>query len=114
MAEINQKDLLEIGNRIVSRRTELGMTATELSIQADISARTLSQIESGQRETKTGTLIAIAEALGVSLDYLQPQKLDQYAAIPQELSALLPKLNAKSPEAQKKILQILASTIDII
>ena len=55
------------------------MTATELAIQANISAKTLSKIESGQSEVKIGTLVAIATALKVSLDYLQQKKLDQYS-----------------------------------
>ena len=63
------QELYEVGARIIERREELGMTATQLAIQADISARTLSQIESGQREAKIGTLVAIAAALRVSLDY---------------------------------------------
>ena len=46
------QELYEVGARIIERREELGMTATQLAIQADISARTLSQIESGQRERR--------------------------------------------------------------
>jgi len=34
------QELYEIGARIVERREELGMTATELAIQANISAKT--------------------------------------------------------------------------
>ena len=68
------QELYEVGARIIERREELGMTATQLAIQADISARTLSQIESGQRETKIGTLVAIAAALRVSLDLSSAEK----------------------------------------
>ena len=108
------QELYEVGARIIERREELGMTATQLAIQADISARTLSQIESGQREAKIGTLVAIAAALRVSLDYLQPKKLDQYSAMPKGMPALIEKINKKLPEAQKKILQILTTVIETI
>ena len=108
------QELYEVGARIIERREELGMTATQLAIQADISAKTLSQIESGQSEAKIGTLVAIATALEVSLDYLQPKKLDQYSAIPKGMPPLIEKINAKLPENQKKILQILATVIETI
>ena len=108
------QELYEVGARIIERREELGMTATQLAIQADISARTLSQIESGQREAKIGTLVAIAAALRVSLDYLQPKKLDQYSAMPKGMPVLAARINAKLLENQKKILQILATVIETI
>jgi len=63
---------------------------------------------------KIGTLVAIATALKVSLDYLQPKKLDQYSAMPKGMSALIEKINKKLPEAQKKILQILTTVIETI
>ncbi len=108
------QELYEIGARIVERREELGMTATELAIQANISAKTLSKIESGQSEVKIGTLVAIATALKVSLDYLQQKKLDQYSTMPKGMPALIEKINKKLPEAQKKILQILTTVIETI
>ena len=113
MAVFNQ-ELAEIGARIVERREKMKMTATQLAIQADISAKTLSQIESGQREAKIGTLVAIAAALRVSLDYLQPKKLDQYSAIPKGMPPLIEKINAKLPETQEKILQLLETAIQIV
>ena len=96
------QELYEIGARIVERREELGMTATELAIQANISAKTLSKIESGQSEVKIGTLVAIATALKVSLDYLQPKKLDQYSAMPKGMPALIEKINKKNYRRLRK------------
>ena len=113
MAVFNQ-ELAEIGARIVERREAMEMTATQLAIQADISAKTLSQIESGQSEAKIGTLVAIATALEVSLDYLQPKKLDQYSAIPKGMPPLIEKINAKLPETQEKILLLLETAIKIV
>ena len=111
MAEFNQ-ELAEIGARIVARREELGMTATELAIQAGITAPTLSFIESGQRVPKMDTLISIAKALKVSLDYIQPEELNNYSLVPKELSAVLPKLKAKTPAEQKMLIRMFSAMID--
>ena len=108
------QELCEVGARIIEQREKLGMTATELAIQANISAKTLSQIETGQNEAKIGTLVAIATALEISLDYIQPKKLDQYSVMPKGMPTLIKKINEKLLESQKKILQLLESAIEII
>ena len=104
----------EMGARIVARREQLGMSATELSVQAGISAATLSQIESGQRFARIQTLTAIAKALKVSFDYLQPQELDQYSSTPKDMSALITKLKMKSFDDQKTLIKLFNAMIDSI
>lgn len=113
MAEFNS-ELYEVGSRIRERRIELNMTQTKLALLAGITAASLSYIENGQKEAKLNTLIEIEKALKVSLDYFQPSDLDQYAAIPKELEALLPKLKSKSPVERKKLIQMFSSMIDIM
>lgn len=105
-------EFAEIGAKIVARREELGMKASELAIQAGVTASSLSYIESGQRAVKIETLVSIAEALNVSLDYLQPDKLDQYTAMPKGLAALLPKLKEKSPAEQQMLIRMFSAMID--
>ena len=112
MAELNQSDLLEIGNRIVERREELGMKASELAIQVGITAAPLSYIESGQKAAKASTLTAIAEALKVPFSRLQPKRLDKYSDIPKGLEALLPKLKEKSPAEQQALIRMFSAMID--
>ena len=63
MAKEYNPQLAKIGAKIVARREELGMTATELSIYADISTVTLSSAESGHSAIGTDKLIRIADAL---------------------------------------------------
>ncbi|MBR1433304.1 MAG: helix-turn-helix transcriptional regulator [Ruminiclostridium sp.] len=114
MAKEYNPQLAEMGTKIVARREELGMTATELSIYADISTVTLSSAESGHSAIGTDKLIRIADVLKVPLSYLQPGKLEKYSEIPSELIPLLPKLKKKSPEEQRKLIQMFASMIDIM
>ncbi len=104
----------EMGARIVARREQLGMSAAELAVQADISAAALSQIESGQRFARVQTLIAIAKALKVSLDCLQPQGLDQYSNISTDMSIVVMKLKTKSFDNQKTLTKMFNAMVDTI
>ena len=114
MAREYNQQLAEMGEKIVARREELGMTATELAIYADVSTVTLSSIEAGHSATGTDKLIRIAEALKVPLSSLQPTSLDKYSDISPELLSLMPKLTKKSPTEQRKIIKLITSMIEVI
>ena len=105
-------EFAEIGAKIVARREELGMKASELAIQAGMTAASLSYIESGQKGAKASTLIEIAKALKVSLDYFQPEELEDYSSVPKELAALIPKLKEKTPAEQQMLIRMFAAMID--
>ena len=66
--------LKEVGEKIVKRRKELNMTATELAIQADITASSLSLYETGQREMRIDTFYKISAALKVPFSYFQAKE----------------------------------------
>jgi len=59
-----------VGERIRSRRSELGMTQEELADKAKISKGFLSDVETGKRNISAENLLALAQHLNVSLDYL--------------------------------------------
>ena len=55
--------------RVKEIREEKGMTQEELENKSGISRQTISAIENGKTtNVKSGTLIALAEALGTTLD----------------------------------------------
>ena len=110
MAEFNQ-EMYEVGSKIRTRRKEMNMTATELAIQVNVTAATISSIENGQSAAKINLLIEIAKVLKVSLDYFQPQELEQYSAVPKELADLIPILKSKSPLEQKIIMNALSGML---
>ena len=57
-----------MGNKIKECREKAGLSQTELAKKAQISRTTLSGLESGTvKITTTGTLLKIAEALGMSI-----------------------------------------------
>ena len=111
IVEFNQ-ELYEVGARIIEQREKQGMTATQLAIQTGITAASLSHIESGQKAAKSSTLFDIAEVLKVSLDCLQPQKLEQFSPISAEKKELLLKLNKKTPAEQEMLIRMFSAMID--
>ena len=58
-----------LGNRIRAERQSRGITQEKLAEKADISLNFMSLIENG-RNMSVDTLVKIAQALGVSVDYL--------------------------------------------
>lgn len=65
----------DLGLRIYNIRTEKGLSALKLSQIAGVGSSTISQIESGRRQTLQGaTLEKIAKALDVSIDELMGNK----------------------------------------
>ena len=59
-----------VGERLRALRRERGLTLAELSTVTDISASTLSRLESGQRRANLELLLPVARALEVTLDDL--------------------------------------------
>ena len=62
-------DLYCLGNRIRKTRMNCGMTQEKLAEMVDISTNFMSLIENG-RNMSVETLVKIADALGVTVDYL--------------------------------------------
>lgn len=60
----------EIGERVLLRRRELGLTQKELGSRAACPYQVISRLESGIQSVLAERLAAIATALGVSSDYL--------------------------------------------
>ena len=62
--------LQEIGQRIVERRKQLGLTQEALAEKGDMTPQFVSYAEAGKRAMRPENLKKISEALGVSADYL--------------------------------------------
>ena len=64
-------DVRSIGRRIAGRRVEKALTQQQLADVAGISQRTIATLETGARPgLSLATIVAIAEILDVSIDYL--------------------------------------------
>src|SRR5262249_29523225 len=63
-----------VGERIKTRRAELGWTQDQLAEKAGISKSFVSDVENGKRSIGAETLLDVGRALGVSLDFLMTGK----------------------------------------
>jgi transcriptional regulator with XRE-family HTH domain len=83
-----------VGERIRERRTSLKLTQDQLAQRAGISKGYLSDLENDKRSVGADTLLEVAEALSVSLDYLmkgdaeaEKRTAEPSVGIPAELEA---------------------------
>jgi transcriptional regulator with XRE-family HTH domain len=68
---VNVPDPPEIGSRLRAARERLGWKREALAFHSGISWAAIAQIESGRRpNARPSTLLALSDALGVTLDYL--------------------------------------------
>lgn len=65
---------MTVGEMIRQLREEQGLSQTKLAATADISAATLSQFETGRKTPSLGSLLRLADALGVEPGELLPPK----------------------------------------
>jgi transcriptional regulator with XRE-family HTH domain len=61
---------LELNNKIIDLRNEIGKTQSQLADDLDISRSTIAMIESGERKPGYDLLMKIADYFNISLDYL--------------------------------------------
>ena len=59
-----------MGERIAKARMYMNLNQRELAKKANLTEANLSRYENGYREPKAGTISQIAEALGISADYI--------------------------------------------
>lgn len=66
-----------VGERIKRRRAELDWTQEQLAKESGLSKGFLSDLEAGKRSVGADSLLAIANVLGVSMDYLMTGEVTQ-------------------------------------
>ncbi len=62
--------LNDIGRRIENRRKELGLTQEALAEKSNVTTQFVSYAENGKRAMRPENLLGVANALGVSTDYI--------------------------------------------
>ena len=63
-------DYFALGKRIRKRRVEQGMTQEQLARQVGVTTSFIGHLERGSRKASLETLVALANALHVGVDYL--------------------------------------------
>jgi len=67
LKELNKK---EMGARVRARRDALGMSREDLAKKLSVTAKTIANIEYGEKGVTLKNLYKLKQALGVSIDYL--------------------------------------------
>ncbi len=62
--------LVEMGNRILKRRKELGLTQEQLAEAMELSLQSVSCIELGKKAIRPENLFKLCRALDISSDYI--------------------------------------------
>ncbi|WP_084076695.1 helix-turn-helix domain-containing protein [Demequina sp. NBRC 110057] len=66
-------DLAQVGPRLRAARQARGWTLDELATRANVSASTLSRLESGKRQATLELLVPLTRRLGIRVDDLLPE-----------------------------------------
>ncbi|MDR1048925.1 MAG: helix-turn-helix domain-containing protein [Synergistaceae bacterium] len=105
--------------RIAERRKKAGLTQKTLADLLKVPAATVTHIENGRCDPKTGTLSQIAAALDISVAYLMGEEADTRRAFPaarllRERIAERRKKAGLTQEGLSELVKISASTINRI
>ena len=71
-----------MGERITQLRRRQGLSQAKLACALGLSTSTIAMYEQGRREPSVSVLIALADALGVTIDYLITGRLPQSPPLP--------------------------------
>jgi transcriptional regulator with XRE-family HTH domain len=105
---------MALGERIRTRRTELGWTQDVLAQKACISKGFLSDVENGKRNLGAETLLDIARVLGVSLDLLMTGQNAEGHAKEVEIPAALARFASEAGISFRQTLTLLDMQRQII
>jgi len=89
----DEMNMIEIGQRIATRRKSLSLTQEALAEKAEVTTQFISYAESGKRVMRSENLVKLSTALGVSADYLLTGQI-----IDKDLLLLAEKLGRLTPE----------------
>ena len=64
----------EIGKRVLRERERLGLRQDELALAAGVSARVIHQIEHGKATSRLDSMVAVLDALGLTLEVREPSR----------------------------------------
>ncbi|MGI5845360.1 MAG: helix-turn-helix domain-containing protein [Candidatus Xenobium sp.] len=95
-------------DRLKTRRTALRITRSVLGKSAGVSARTIQNYEEGNSRPAPGILLNLAQALGVSEEWLCGEDGEMNAPRP-HLFSLASSILALSPEDRAALLRLLQS-----
>lgn len=104
----DEMGMVEVGQRIIERRKRLGLTQEALAEMADVTTQFVSYAESGKRAMRPENLLKMANALGVSADYLLTGQI-----IDKDMLLLSDKLRELTPTQFRIVERIIDDCIEL-
>lgn len=99
------------GTRLKTRRLKLGLSQTALATLAGIAQPQISRYENGEAEPNATAILALAQALQTSTDWLLGASEDETAIQMDDLNPMerqaLTLFRVNSPERQRALIEIL-------
>lgn len=102
LAEINYD---ELGKRIKNLRLEKGLTQENLAEYVGCNTSHISNIENSYTKLSLNVLLAVANALNVSVDYLLADQLNSTSTVLSQ--EIIKKLNKCDDKDKERIIQII-------
>ena len=95
-------DLRAMGERIQTRRKQLGYTQEQLADRLDVSIQMVSNLERGNKAIRIDNLVRLGELLQVSTDYLLTGHGSErdFASLAEKIAGL--------PEQDRRLIEVLA------
>ena len=102
---MEKTQLVEIGQRLRKRRTELGLTREKMAELADIGTGYYGQLEVGTSQMSIDTLVKLSRSMHLSMDYI----IFGTEAAPSDASAvldLLQRCNTRELKLAEEVLKL--------
>ena len=103
-------DYVSMGKRIRKYRTAKGMTQSDLAEAVQKTNTTISHIEVGSGKPELNTVVSIANALGVSMDMLLCDSIEN--SVPVYECELIETLRSCTPEELRFIAAIIPTVLE--
>lgn len=100
-----------IRKRIRQERIAANLSQAELAELADVSPQYISHIETGRKKASLSTIVSIAEALSLPVDYFLTGQISSIQSIDLEIQSLFKNLNRYE---RKILLSLLYATKQIL
>lgn len=103
----NTLDFEAIGRRIRTLRTNLNLTQEYLAQKANVNVSHISNIENNKVKISLSTLVAVANALDVTVDYILENEYVVHTGIDSQIIKKLCSCDTQKKEKLLKIMELL-------
>lgn len=99
-----------VGKRVKELREAAGMTQDELGQKAKLSAKFISQVETGQANPSIGVVARLSAGLGMALPAFFSREAP--TELIDDVAAVTALVSAQGPTARKRALRVLRALLD--